>query len=223
MDSPVAAAVARVRDRVSAAARRSGRRPEEVRIVGACKTVPVPLIEQAFGAGIRDLGFNRVQEYQEKAPQLPGDVAWHYFGALQTNKVKALSGVALLHSLCREREARALQAHGDEIDRHWDVLIEVNVAGEASKQGIAPDQVEDLLARLGSYPRVHPRGFMFVAPQAEKPEDVRWVFTEGRRLRDRFESEALTELSMGMTEDYEVAIEEGATIVRIGRAIFDRD
>jgi pyridoxal phosphate enzyme (YggS family) len=209
-----------VRDRIGAAARRAGRDPTGVRIVAATKYADVPQIEEAAAAGIREFGENRATDLDRKAAAVGPEVVWHYLGAIQTNKIRFLERAVLLQGLYREREAQALQAHGERSGRDFDVLIEVNVAGEASKQGVAPGGVEALLDRLEPYPRVRPRGFMFVAPQVENPEDVRWVFAEGKRLSDRFEGRGMRELSMGMTDDYEVAIEEGATIVRIGRAIF---
>lgn len=223
---PEAGAVRAVRERVAAAADRAGRRADDVRIVAATKYSEAPAIARVVRAGICDLGENRAQRIPGLAAELseasgaPRGLTWHYLGAVQTNKVRFLEAVSLVHGLQREREARALQAWAERHDRSWDVLVQVNVAGEASKQGVAPDEVDALLERIAAYPRVRPRGFTFVAPQAENPEDVRWVFTEGRRLRERYGSDGLTELSMGMTDDFEVAIEEGATIVRIGRALF---
>jgi pyridoxal phosphate enzyme (YggS family) len=216
----IAESVAEVRERVAGAARRSGREPDAVRIVAAVKTVEIGRIAQAVDAGVTDLGENDAKDLATKAAALPAAVRWHYLGAIQTNKIRFLDAVTLVHSVDREREAKVLHARGEPSRRAWDVLIEVNLAGEDQKEGIAPDDVGSLLERLALYPLVRPRGFMFVAPQAQNPEDVRWVFVEGRRLRERFESFGLDELSMGMSEDFEVAIEEGATIVRIGRAIF---
>ena len=217
--------VARIRERIEVAARRAGRDPAEVRIVAATKYSEADAIVRVVEAGVGDLGENRAQRLEQLAAEiqttLPGRVTWHYLGTLQTNKVRHLEPVSLIHGLYREREAEALQTWGDAHDRTWDVLVQVNAAGEASKQGVAVAEVPEVLDRLAAYPRVRPRGFMFVAPQAENAEDVRWVFAEGRRLRERYEGDGLSELSMGMTDDFEVAIEEGATIVRIGRAIFE--
>jgi pyridoxal phosphate enzyme (YggS family) len=191
-----------------------------VRIVGACKGVDDEAARRAVDAGIVELGVNRAQELRARAEALPSSVAWHYIGSVQTNKVPLLSGVALIHGLYRIREAEALQAACERDDRTQEVLLQVNIAGEGSKQGADPAGLDALVEGLQACPRLRARGFMFVAPQAENPEDVRWVFTEGKRLRERYEGSDLIELSMGMTDDYEVAIEEGATIVRIGRAIF---
>jgi hypothetical protein len=157
---------------------------------------------------------------RDKAVALPEDIDWHFLGAIQTNKVRFLDAAALLHGLDRVEVAAALQARGERIGRAFEILVEVNIGGEAQKQGIEPRAVEHLLEQLEGYPLVTPRGFMFVAPQVQNPEDVRWTFAEGRRLRERYEAFGLKELSMGMSDDFEVAIEEGATIVRIGRALF---
>jgi PLP dependent protein len=218
-DRDVPGAIEAVRGRVAAAAERGGRAPTDVRIVAVTKGVGVEAIREAAGAGIVDFGENRAQDLREKALALDG-VRWHFVGAIQTNKVRLLERVDLVHSLDRFEEAKALQSAGERRDRAWDVLIEVNVSGERSKQGVPPQEIDPLLERLGSFALVRPRGFMLMAPQTENPEDVRWLFAEGRRLRDRYGEHGLGELSMGMSDDFEVAVEEGATIVRIGRAIF---
>jgi pyridoxal phosphate enzyme (YggS family) len=219
MTETVASAVRRVTDRVAAAAERSGRPAGAVRIVAAVKGVDVPRISEAVAAGITELGENRAVDLRDKARQLAG-ARWHFLGTIQTNKVRMLDPAVLVHSVDRGQEAAALERRGEATGRTWDVLVEVNIAGEASKQGIDPRGVESLLDDLTHYPRVTPRGFMFVAPQTQNPEDVRATFVEGRRLRERFEGSGLDELSMGMSDDFEVAVEEGATIVRLGRAIF---
>jgi hypothetical protein len=223
----VADAVREVRERVDAAARRAGRDPAEVTIVAATKYVSDPsVLADAVGAGITDLGENTAQALVAKAealaPLLPPGArpSWHYLGSVQTNKIKLLDRVDLIQSLHRAREAEALHRRGEVIDRTYEVLIEVNLSGEASKQGVGPDGIEALLGAIGPFDRVRATGLMFVAHQAENPEDVRWLFTEGRRLRERYGSVGLVHLSMGMTDDFEVAVEEGATIVRIGRAVF---
>lgn len=220
MTETVGGAVRRVTDLVAAAAERSGRGAADVRIVAAVKGVDVPVIAEAVDAGIRDLGENRAKDLRDKARQLAVDARWHFLGEVQTNKVRMLDAALLVHSVDRDEEGAALDRRGDSTGRTWDVLVEVNLGGEGSKQGIHPGEVDALLDDLQHYPRVTPRGFMFVAPQARNPEDVRWVFAEGRRLRERFAGSGLDELSMGMSDDFEVAIEEGATIVRLGRAIF---
>jgi pyridoxal phosphate enzyme (YggS family) len=208
--------LAAVRDRIAAACERAGRDPSGVRLVAVTKEVTVEQARQVVAAGCSELGENRAQQLAERAG-LVGGVTWHFIGPLQTNKVRYLDDVALIHSLESAHQAEALDRRGHRIGRAFDVLIEVNLAGEASKHGVAPEDIDALLAALGAFPHVQPRGFMFMAPQVENPEDVRWVFTEGAKLKQLY---GLEELSMGMTDDFEVAIEEGATIVRIGRAIF---
>lgn len=218
----VEANVAEVRDRVATACERAGRDPEEVTIVAVAKGVDPDRIREAAAAGVTDIGENRAQELRDKVRVLGEAVRWHYVGRVQTNKVRYLTPVCMVHSIGRGKEARALEKRGTKDGRSWDVLLEVNVAGEATKQGVPPKRLGALLEEVRTYPRVRVRGLMIMAPQAENPEDVRWVFAEGRRLRDRHR-EALDgpeELSMGMTDDLEVAVEEGATIVRVGRAIF---
>ena len=219
----IADALGEVRDRITAATRRSGREPGDVLLVGAVKGVDVATIEHAVAAGLTDAGENTAQQLRDKAAALGragSKLRWHYLGAIQTNKIRLLDDAQLLHGLDRVEEARALQARAERTGRTWDVLVEVNVAGEQSKQGIEPSDVDALLDGIQAYPAVRAKGFMLMAPQAQNPEDVRWTFAAGRRLRDRYPGTGLDELSMGMTDDFEVAIEEGATIVRIGRAIF---
>jgi pyridoxal phosphate enzyme (YggS family) len=214
----IAERVERVRSRMRAAAGRAGRDPAQIKLVAATKGVPPGRIDEAARAGLHDFGENRAQDLRDKVRTVQSNIDWHFFGHIQTNKVRYLDPVRLIHGLTRLREAEALQARGERTNRAWDVLVEVNVAGEASKGGVTPDDLSELIRGLEKFPLVSLRGLMIVAPQAENHEDVRWVFKEGRRLRD--EHDAFRELSMGMTEDFEVAIEEGATIVRVGRAIF---
>lgn len=214
--------VSEIRRRVERAAGASGRNPASVRVVAAAKGAGAQAIKEAVAAGIADVGENRAQELRSHYAEIGDAVTWHFLGGVQTNKVRYLDAVRLLHSVDRPEEAEALQRRGEATDRTWDVLIEVNVAGESTKQGIPAEAVDAFCERLGSWPRVRARGFMVMAPVAPDPEDVRWVFAEARRLRDRLRDAdaGLEELSMGMSDDFEVAVEEGATLVRIGRAIF---
>lgn len=206
-----------VRGRIRTAAERAGRDPSGIRLVTVTKDVSYDEAHAALAAGAFDLGENRAQQLAGRAEAMP-DATWHFIGPLQTNKVRYLDRAAMIQSLESEHQAEALERRGEAIGRTYDALLQVNVAAEAGKHGADPDGVEDLLAALRAYSCVNVRGFMFMAPQAENPEDVRWVFAEGAKLKQRF---GLEELSMGMTDDFEVAVEEGATIVRIGRAIFD--
>jgi PLP dependent protein len=204
----------RVRERMARAAERSGRRPDDILLIGVSKTVPAERIGEAIAAGLPALGENRVQEAREKFRLLGRPIPWHLVGHLQSNKVKdALEIFDLIHSLDRIELAR-------EIDRRAakpvDVLVQVNVAGEASKTGFAPDDVKPALDALAAFTRVRVRGLMALPPLAEAEATRPW-FRALRQLRD---DAGLAELSMGMSGDFETAIEEGATMVRVGTAIF---
>lgn len=207
-----------VRERVAQAAARAGRAPTAVTIVGASKTVPPAAVAAAHGAGLRHFGENWVQEARAKLDQLPAlDPAptWHLIGRLQTNKVNpALQLFQVIQTVDSVRLGEALARRAQ---RPVSVFLEVNVAGEAAKSGFSPEGVAQAARHIRQLPELEVRGLMTVAPLASDPEEVRWVF---RRLRELREELGLLELSMGMTDDFEVAIEEGATFVRIGRAIF---
>ena len=215
-----------VRERIAAACERAGRDPADVTIVGVTKTHPVEAVEEALAAGQVDLGENRAQELVPKAEQAAEmglAPRWHFIGGLQRNKVRqVLPHVAVLHSLdsvrlANEIEKRAEQGRAPDPDVPLPCYLEVNVGGEASKQGVEPDGVGELLSGVADLRHVEVVGLMTVAPQVDNPELVRPVF---RELRELARAHGLAELSMGMTEDYEVAIEEGATVVRLGRVIF---
>ena len=210
--------IAAVRGRVAAACDRAGRPPDSVTLVGVTKTHPASAIETAWRAGLRDFGENRVQEAAVKIAELrERDVKprWHLIGHLQRNKVKAAVDLFdILHSVDSERLAVALSEH---TTRALGVLIEVNVAGEETKHGVTADEAGTLAGRIGALPRLELRGLMTVAPQVDDPEQVRPVF---RRLRELRGALGLPELSMGMTDDFEVAVEEGSTLIRVGRALF---
>lgn len=222
----VAARYEAVRRRVADAADVAGRDPSEVTIVAVTKTVGLDDIRQAADAGIRDFGENRVQEFLGKYGLFPG-VHWHFIGSLQTNKVKDVVGrAALIHSVDSVRLLDEVSRRAEAAGIVQDVLLQVNVSGEGSKHGFSPDEMPDVLADAGREPSVRVRGLMTMAPFV-RPEDVRWVFRDLRELRDSLRAGALDgveldELSMGMTNDYRIAVEEGATIVRVGRAIFGR-
>ena len=214
----IAENLARVRERVAAACRRAGRSPDEVTLVGVSKGFPAEAAAEAFAAGLRDLGENRVQEAAPKIEALAAQGVrprWHLVGHLQTNKVKtAVELFAIIQSVDSVRLAQALSRRAREA---VPILLEVNVAQEASKFGFAPQEVATALPTITALPNLEVRGLMVVAPLADNPEAVRPVLRCLRELRDAL---GLRELSMGMTDDFEVAIEEGSTIVRIGRAIF---
>lgn len=214
----IAANLERVRARISAAAERAGRSPAEVRLLGVSKTFPAQTVLAAVQAGVTDLGENRVQEAATKAPVLAAAGArprWHLIGHLQTNKIRSsLELFAIIHSVDSLRLAEALSGRAE---RPVEILLEVNVAGEASKSGFAPQETAAAAEWIARLPNLQLSGLMTVAPLTSDPEDVRPVFRRLRELRDAI---GLRELSMGMSSDYEVAIDEGATFVRIGRAIF---
>ncbi|HVL80885.1 MAG TPA: YggS family pyridoxal phosphate-dependent enzyme [Actinomycetota bacterium] len=218
----VADAVAEVRGRIAAACERSGRDPGEVTLVAVSKGFPASSVDDVVRCGVGDLGENRAQELRDKGREVATEPRWHFLGPLQTNKVRYLDEVTLIHSVDRTDEVEALQARASRTGRSYDVLVEVNVSGEPTKQGLPPEELRPFLDTILGYTLVRPRGLMMMAPMVENPEDVRWMFAEARHLRDRVRDVGLEELSMGMTDDFEVAVEEGATFVRIGRAIFGR-
>lgn len=221
----IGANVARVRARMAEAAARGGRRSEDVTLVAVTKTVDPDRIREAMVNGLRIFGENRIQEARDKIPQIQG-ATWHLVGSLQRNKVKeALRLFEVIHSvdrlpLAEEISRRALQEPGRPIG----VLVQVNISREAQKHGAAPEATAALVRAVAKRPGVRLQGLMGIAPLVRSPEEARPFFRSLRELRDRVRDEvpdvALPELSMGMTDDFEVAIEEGATMVRIGRALF---
>jgi pyridoxal phosphate enzyme (YggS family) len=210
--------LARVRERIARAAARGGRRAEDVVLVAVSKTVDVARIREAVAAGAPVLGENRVQEARDKIAEIGRPVPWHLIGRLQTNKVKdALKLFDLIHSVDRIDLARELDRRARAEGRPVAVLVEVNVANEPSKGGWAPDAVPTALDALAALSHVDVRGLMTIPPEVADPEATRPWF---RALRTLGERHGLRELSMGMSHDFEVAIEEGATMVRVGTAIF---
>lgn len=206
-----------IRTRVqAAAARRDDERP--VTLVAVSKKQPNEAIVQAHAAGCLDFGENYVQELANKAAALPSSVRWHFIGHLQRNKVAALLATrpTLIHGVDSERLLRAIDTRAE---HGCDVLLQVDVSGEASKSGCAPNAVQALVDLAGSLPKVRVRGLMTMPPAGE-PESSRRYFRKLRELADAVGRDVLPELSMGMSHDFEVAIEEGATLVRVGSAIF---
>ena len=207
-----------VQERINAACRRAGRRPEEITLIAVTKTVDAASIEAAYREGVRHFGENRVQEAAVKIRQLsclnPAPV-WHMIGHLQSNKVKpALEHFDLVHSIDTLELAENLNRRAE---RRTGVLLQVNVAAETTKSGFGEQDICPAFEAVSRLTNLEVRGLMTVAPLVKNPEEVRPVFRRLRTLRD---SLGLEHLSMGMTDDFEVAIEEGATMVRIGRAIF---
>jgi len=207
-----------LKKRIARAAERANGPPAEITIVGVAKTIEPWLIQQAFEAGMRHFGENRVQEAKDKIERLSTlqpPPTWHMVGHLQTNKAKtAIELFDMIQSVDSVRLAEVLSRHAQ---HRIPILLEVNVSGEASKFGLPPAEVSPAVEEIARLPHLEIRGLMTIAPLTDNPEEVRPIFKRLRLLRD---SLGLEHLSMGMTDDFEVAIEEGATMVRIGRAIF---
>ena len=227
----VAGNYARVYEQVARAAERSGRRPQDITLVCAAKTKGPELVRAALQAGATDIAENYVQEAQQKIPAIPEPATWHLIGHLQRNKAKvAVRLFNVIHSLDSLALAKELHRQAEKLGTPVRALVEVNLAGEATKGGIAPDGPNGIGALLEtvnqlSYLRVE--GFMAIPPAVSDPNQARPYFRTLAQLRERYakvdtDSIALHELSMGMTDDFAVAIEEGATIVRVGRAIFGK-
>ena len=212
----------RVKRAIEEAAIRSGRRSEEVKLLAVTKTVGIEEVRLAAALGISDFGENRVQDAAEKVKAFP-HLRWHFIGHLQSNKVKdVLPHYVMIHSLDRISLARALQRWAERMDREVETLVQVNVSGEESKFGLPPEELCPFLKKIEPFDRLKIRGLMTMAPFYDDPGNTRPCFRRLRELRDeavQFGYE-LVELSMGMTNDYPVAVEEGSTMVRIGTALF---
>ena len=207
------------------AAARSGRDREQVVLVGVAKRVPAEVVQEAVALGLEDLGENQVQEAEAKIAAVGRRAArWHMVGHLQRNKAgRAADLFDRIHSVDRRELAAALSRRAVAAGRTLPVLVEVNVSGEASKFGVAPEGLESLLEAVAALPGLVLDGLMTVGPRVGRPEDARRGFADLRRLRDRAGRKLglrLPELSMGMSADFEVAVEEGATLVRVGTALF---
>lgn len=215
-----------VEQRVRAACKRAGRSRDEVTLIAVSKTKPVSLIREAMACGQVDFGENKVQELCKKLEEIREPLRWHLIGHLQRNKVKyVVDKACLIHSVDSERLAQEIQKEAAKRDLVCPVLVEVNVGGEETKSGVSPQEALPLVRSIAALPNVKVKGLMTVAPPVEKPEDARIYFKELRELADTIRKEAIPgvemkELSMGMTGDFEAAIEEGATMVRVGTAIF---
>jgi pyridoxal phosphate enzyme (YggS family) len=226
----IAENIAWVRERIAAAARRSDRNDADVTLMGVSKTFPAERIREAYTAGLRVFGENRVQEFADKADALRDlrDAEWHMIGHLQTNKgAKAAELFDAVDSLDSVRLADRLNASAESAGKIFSVLVEINVGGEQAKSGVAPDsdELEQILRSAPRWGNLEIRGLMTVPPYTEDAEGSRAYFRQLRELRDRIAARALPQigtaiLSMGMSHDFEVAIEEGATCVRVGTAIF---
>lgn len=219
-----------VRRRINQAAERSKRDPSTIRLLAVSKTQPVSSLEEAYRAGQRAFAENRVQEWLEKAPNLPNDCQWHLVGRLQTNKVKYLDDkITMIHSLDRLPLLEALNIQGERRSIVWTTLVQVNIARDPAKAGLMPEEVPDFLSSVGDFPFVRIQGLMTIGALEASMTETQGFFRQLRELRDRLQSRKwpgvdLHELSMGMSQDFELAVEEGATLVRVGRQIFgDRE
>ncbi len=221
--------IARVQARIAQAAKRADRRSDEVTLVAVSKTKPVELIKMAFALGLHNFGENRVQDALPKIAEFRHEgltpVTWHMIGHLQRNKVnKVIGSFDTIQSVDDVQLAQALNRHAAELELRVPILLQINISGEASKEGIAPEETFAIARQIVALPQLDVQGLMTIAPLVTDAEEVRPVFRRLRQLRDQLRQEvpqsAWHHLSMGMTDDYEIAIEEGATIVRVGRAIF---
>lgn len=216
-----------VKERIRKAAEGCQRNPEEIRLIAVSKTMPAETVRQAIEAGVTDIGENYVQESRDKFQALVSlDVNWHFIGHLQSNKAKYVVRIFdLIHSVDSLKLARELNKQAKNVDKIQKILVQVNVAKEDTKSGIYAEGAIDLLKEIGQFENISVRGLMTMPPFFNAPDRVRPFFADLRRLRDKIEAAALPNirmdsLSMGMTGDFETAIEEGATFVRVGTAIF---
>ena len=215
-----------VEENIAHACKNAGRDRKEVTLIAVSKTKPIEMLQEIYDEGIRVFGENKVQELTDKEEILPKDIQWHMIGHLQRNKVKYLMGkVALIHSVDSLRLAEEISAQSVKHQVETDILIEVNIAQEETKFGIREDEVYALIDAIKDMPHVHVMGLMTIAPFVENPEENRVYFRKMHQLSLDIKSKCIDNidmsvLSMGMTNDYEIAVEEGATMIRVGTAIF---
>ena len=219
-----------VRKNIEEACRAVNRDPGEVTLISVSKTKPVSMLQEAYDAGSRDFGENKVQEIMDKYPQLPSDIRWHMIGHLQRNKVKYIvDKVALIHSVDSLRLAETIENEAAKHNVTVPILIEVNVAQEESKFGLKTEEVLSLVESVAALPHINIKGLMTIAPYVEDPEENRGIFCQLKKLSvdiaaKNINNVNMSVLSMGMTGDYQVAVQEGATMVRVGTGIFgERD
>ena len=222
----IAENLARIQERIQNRALKVGRKPEDITLVAVSKTVEISRIKEAIDAGVTTLGENYVQEAREKISQLGQEVSWHMIGHLQTNKVKyVVPQFSMIQSVDSLRLAQEISKRALKLGKSIDVLIQVNISGEETKSGVNPEQLLPLLEKIAPLKGIKVKGLMTMPPFFSDPERARPYFRKLWQLREKTlpslpDSISLTHLSMGMSGDFEVAIEEGATMVRIGTAIF---
>ena len=218
--------LAQVRKHMEEACRRAGRQTDEVTLIAVSKTKPVGMLMEAYEAGARDFGENKVQEILEKRPEIPADARFHMIGHLQRNKVRqVIDQVTLIHSVDSLRLAEQIEHEAAKKELHVDILLEVNVAREGSKFGFFLEEVEAALREISKYPHITVKGLMTIAPYVEDPEENRDIFKKLHQVfidmkSKNIDNSNMSVLSMGMTGDYQVAIEEGSTMIRVGTGIF---
>jgi pyridoxal phosphate enzyme (YggS family) len=221
MSTDIARNVAVVRERIARACERVGRKPQEVTLIAVSKTVDIARIEQAIAAGIEHFGENYYQEAREKIPLIQAPVRWHFIGHLQKNKARGVVPLFdWIHTVDDEELAQEIDRRARMAGKRQRVLIEVNIAREPQKYGVSPEEALSLAEHIARLPNVQLEGLMGMAPLVENPEQARPYFARLRHLFEKLPAAYRVHLSMGMSQDYEVAIEEGATMVRIGTAIF---
>lgn len=215
-----------VQENILKACEKSGRNPEDVTLIAVSKTKPVPMLQEIYDENIRDFGENKVQELVEKYDELPQDIKWHMIGHLQRNKVKyIINKTELIHSVDSLRLVETINQEALRKDVIANILIEVNVAEEESKFGLNINNVIPFIEKIALFPNIHIKGLMTIAPYVKNPEENRPVFRRLHKLSVDIDAKNIDNvnmsiLSMGMTNDYEVAIEEGATMIRVGTGIF---
>lgn len=215
-----------VQKRMKEACETCGRAKEEVRLIAVSKTKPLPALQEAYTYGCRDFGENKVQELVEKYEAMPKDIRWHMIGHLQRNKVKYLvDKVFLIHSVDSLRLAQEIEKEAAKLEKTVNILIEVNVAEEESKYGVTAEETSALIEEIAKMPHIRVKGLMTIAPYVEDAEENRQYFEKLNKIyvdiiHKNIDNVFMEELSMGMTGDYEVAITEGATYIRVGTGIF---
>ncbi len=219
------AAIKRVEARIEAACRRAGRKREEVTLVAVSKTFPVETVARAYAAGLRIFGENRPQELKNKVLALSDDIEWQFIGHLQTNKIKYVAGsVQLIHSVDRMHLAQALSDFAETKNLVQPVLVQVNISAEEAKHGFKPEEAVERYLEIAALPGLKVKGLMGMAPFTDDEVRVRSAFKTLRHIREELTRQApqvvCSELSMGMSGDFEIAIEEGSTIIRVGTALF---
>jgi pyridoxal phosphate enzyme (YggS family) len=214
------------KDKISAAIKKSGRKPDSVKLIAVSKTFPAEAVQSAYDAGQRAFGENKVQDLSIKNAALADDIEWHMIGHLQSNKAKlAVENADYIHAVDSVKLLKRINRLAEELEKTPKILLEVNISGEESKFGLTPSKVKNLIKEYSECSNIKLVGLMTMAPFGVPESELRFVFSSLRNLRDKLQKEfdlELPELSMGMSGDFEIAIEEGATMVRIGTSIFGR-